>query len=50
MALPIANQNNGKKGNKNNKATVPGVKVNSKAGKAASFSKKPVKTGGTRGS
>lgn len=43
------NKKDGKKG-KNAKSNVPGAKSFIKPGKAAAFSKKPVRTGGTRGS
>lgn len=36
--------------NKNAKTTAPSAKTQIKPGKAASFAKKPIKTGGTRGS
>jgi hypothetical protein len=50
MALPTTNDKNGKKGNKNNKAALPGAKFGAKPGKASNFTRKPPKTGGTRGS
>jgi hypothetical protein len=51
MSLLSGNKKDGKKGNKNTKNALPGAKQNIKPGsKAASFARKPVKTGGTRGS
>lgn len=50
MSLTSANNNNkGKKGAKNAK-NMPAAKNFVKPGKAGGFSKKPVKTGGMRGS
>ena len=51
MSLLSQNKNN-KKGNKNAKSNLPGAKsiIKPGTGKAASFSKKPIKTGGARGS
>lgn len=51
--MSLLNNNNKKgsgKNNKNTKPGVPGAKTQIKPGKAASFAKKPIKTGGTRGS
>ena len=51
MSLLSGNKKDGKKGGKNAKNTLPGAKGAIKpSGKAAAFSKKPMKTGGTRGS
>ena len=50
MALPTVNNKDGKKGNKNKNNNVQANKFGDKPGKAANFSKKPPKTGGTRGS
>lgn len=50
MSLLSGNNKKDGKGNKNSKPSVPGAKTNVKPGKAASFAKKPIKTGGTRGS
>ncbi len=48
----ISNANNKKDGKKGAKGAnnAPGAKSFIKPGKAANFSKKPMKTGGTRGS
>ena len=53
--MSLLNGNNKKGGKKGNKATPGAAGANKLAGpkpggKAASFSKKPIKTGGTRGS
>ena len=50
--MSLMNQNNqkGKKGNKNQKNNQQGSKFIFKPTKAASFSQKPHKAGGTRGS
>ena len=50
MSLTSGNKNNGKKGAKNAKNNIPAAKNFIKPGKAGGFSKKPVKTGGMRGS
>jgi hypothetical protein len=52
MSLLNNNNNNkgGKKGDKNAKKSAPGSAGFIKPSKAAAFTKKPVKTGGTRGS
>jgi len=51
MSLLNNNQKDHKKGAKNAKNNLAGTKSFIKpAGKAAAFSKKPIKTGGTRGS
>jgi hypothetical protein len=51
MSILSNNSKDNKKGAKNaNAKALPGAKPNVKAGKGAGFSKKPVKTGGTRGS
>ena len=50
MALPTVNNKDGKKGGKNTKTTAQNSKFGAKPGKAGNFSKKPPKTGGTRGS
>jgi hypothetical protein len=50
MSLTNNNNKGGKKGNKNAQKNVPGSKTFIKPGKAAAFSKKPIRTGGTRGS
>ena len=49
MSLLSNNKKDAKKGNKSTKNNVLESKF-SKQGKAAAFSKKPIKTGGTRGS
>ena len=50
--MSLLSQNNkGKKDGKGGaKANVPGAKSSIKPGKSANISKKPIKTGGTRGS
>lgn len=52
MSLPVNNKNSGKPGSKNSKGSMPGgSKFIAKPGaKAAGPSKKPIKTGGSRGS
>jgi len=51
MSLTSPNNNGkGKKGGKNAKNNIPAAKSFIKPGKAGGFSKKPVKTGGMRGS
>ncbi len=50
MSLPTNNKKDGKQGNKNQKASAMGSKFIAKASKGANVSKKPVKTGGSRGS
>ncbi len=51
MSLTANNNQKGKGGNKNQKNNLQQSKFFAKPGKAAGgFSKKPVKTGGTRGS
>ena len=53
MSLPTNNKQKGNKenkGNKNPKGSNPGSKFILKPGKSASFSQKPHKAGGTRGS
>lgn len=49
MSLLSNNKKDAKKGAKNTKAGVPGAKVTQNT-KASGFAKKPVKTGGSRGS
>ena len=50
--MSLTNQNNqkGKGGNKNPKSNAQNSKFMGKPGKAVGISKKPIKTGGTRGS
>ncbi len=50
MSLFINNKKDNKKGGKDVKGNVPGTKSAIKQGKSAGVSKKPVKTGGARGS
>ena len=50
MSLLNGGKNNTKKGAKSAKPAVPGAKSFVKPGKSANISKKPIKTGGTRGS
>ena len=50
MSLLSQNNNKGKKGGKNAKGALPGAKPVLKPGKSSNVTKKPVKTGGTRGS
>ena len=51
MSLPVNNKNSGKPGSKNAKNNMQGSKFIAKpGGKAAGPSKKPIKTGGSRGS
>ncbi len=50
MSLTSGNKNNGKKGGKNSKNNIPAAKGFIKPGKTGGFSKKPIKTGGMRGS
>jgi hypothetical protein len=50
MSLLNNNKNDNKKGGKNAKNNLPGSKSFIKPAKAPAFSKKPIKTGGTRGS
>jgi hypothetical protein len=50
MSLFINNKKDNKKGGKGAKSSVPGAKTAVKPGKSAAVSKKPVKTGGARGS
>ena len=50
MSLTSNTNKNNKKGGKNAKPSALATKFQVKPGKAAGFSKKPVKTGGTRGS
>ncbi|HLO71892.1 MAG TPA: hypothetical protein VK167_13530 [Flavipsychrobacter sp.] len=51
MSLLNGGKNNAKKGAKGAKPTAaPGAKSFVKPGKTANISKKPIKTGGTRGS
>jgi hypothetical protein len=50
MSLLNGGKNNNKKGNKGAKPAAPGAKTFIKPGKTANISKKPIKTGGTRGS
>ncbi len=50
MSLTTNNNQKGKGGNKNQKNNFQASKFISKPAKGAGFSKKPVKTGGTRGS
>jgi hypothetical protein len=50
MSLTNNNKQTGKGNNKNQKNNLQNSKFISKPGKVAGFSKKPVKTGGTRGS
>lgn len=49
MALPVNNKNNGK-GGKKKPQNATGSQFISKPGKNVTIAKKPVKTGGTRGS
>ena len=50
MSLTSNNNQKGKGGNKNQKNNFQASKFIGKPAKGAGFSKKPVKTGGTRGS
>lgn len=51
MSLPVNNKNSGKPGNKGPKGAVQGSKFIAKPGtKASGATKKPIKTGGSRGS
>jgi len=50
MSLLSNNKKDAKKGNKNAKNNLPAGPKGSMIGKSPAFSKKPVKTGGTRGS
>jgi hypothetical protein len=50
MSLTSNNSQKGKAGNKNQKNNFQASKFISKPAKASGFNKKPVKTGGTRGS
>ncbi len=50
MSLLNNNKKHDKKGSKGAKNNVPDAKTFIKTGKTAAFSKKPIKTGGTRGS
>lgn len=50
MSLLNGGKNNSKKGAKGAKPTAVGAKSFIKPGKTANISKKPIKTGGTRGS
>ena len=50
MSLTSNNNQKGKGANKNSKNTVQNSKFIGKPAKGSGFSKKPVKTGGTRGS
>lgn len=50
MSLLSGNHKDKKKGNKAAATAKPGAKPVIKPGKGAGFSKKPIKTGGTRGS
>jgi len=51
MSLPVNNKNSGKQGSKNPKLGGQGSKFIAKPGaKAVGTTKKPIKTGGSRGS
>jgi len=50
MALPTNNKNSGKSGKKNQTHNSSSSKFINKPGKNVTITKKPVKTGGTRGS
>ena len=51
MSLPVNNKNSGKPGSKGPKASATGSKFIAKPGaKAVGTTKKPIKTGGSRGS
>ena len=50
MSLTSNNKQSGKKGNKTANNFAQGSKFISKPGKAVGINKKPIKTGGTRGS
>jgi|BarGraIncu00222A_1022003.scaffolds.fasta_scaffold423328_1 hypothetical protein len=50
MSLTSNNNQKGKGGNKNQKNNFQASKFIGKPAKGAGFSKKPIKTGGTRGS
>ncbi|MBS1771865.1 MAG: hypothetical protein JST82_03330 [Bacteroidetes bacterium] len=50
MSLLNGNKNNGKKGAKNAKGNTATTKSFIKPGKSANVAKRPIKTGGTRGS
>ncbi|HQR93115.1 MAG TPA: hypothetical protein PLK14_10180 [Sediminibacterium sp.] len=51
MSLPVNNKNSGKPGSKGPKASAAGSKFIAKPGaKAVGTTKKPIKTGGSRGS
>jgi len=50
MALPTNNKNAGKGGKKNQSHNSPSSKFITKPGKNVTIAKKPVKTGGARGS
>ncbi|MBC8035038.1 MAG: hypothetical protein H7Y03_12875 [Chitinophagaceae bacterium] len=50
MSLPTNNKKDGKQGGKNQKGAALGSKFIAKATKGANVGKKPIKTGGSRGS
>lgn len=50
MSILSGGNKKDKKGSKAAKAALPGAKTNIKPGKASGMNKKPIKTGGTRGS
>ena len=50
MSLTSNNKQSGKQGKNNQKNTVQGSKFFAKPGKAMGVTKKPIKTGGARGS
>ncbi len=50
MALPVNNAKGGKAGSKNQKNNAQSSKFIVKPGKALGVTKKPIKTGGSRGS
>jgi hypothetical protein len=50
MSLPVNNKKNGLPGNKNQKNTVQNSKFIGKPNNTANVAKKPIKTGGSRGS
>ena len=50
MALPVNNKKGGKAGGNATKGNAQGSKFIAKPGKALGVTKKPIKTGGSRGS